>query len=73
MEQPVGPLIGGRHPGDIVHPGIGQDVPLVQLGGVAHQAKDVVVGAGDEGHRQALFLELVDNLVQFFLGGAFFG
>src|SRR5699024_9955387 len=73
VEQAVGPLVGGRHAGDVVHPGVGQDAALVQLGGVAHQAKDVVVGARDQGDRQALLFKLVDDLVQFFLGGAFFG
>jgi hypothetical protein len=73
VEQAVGALVRGRHAGDVVDPGVGQHVPLVDLGGVAHQTEHVVVLAGDQGHVQTLMLELVNDLFQFFLRGAFLG
>ena len=73
MEQAVGALVGGRHAGDIVDPGVGQHVPLIDLGGVAHQTKDVVVLAGDEGNIKALLLKFIDDLLKLYFRGAFFG
>ena len=73
VEQAVGALIGGRHAGHVVDPGVGQHVALVDLGGVTHKAEHVVVLAGDEGHVQALMLEFVNDLFQFVLRGAFLG
>lgn len=57
----------------ILDPGVGQHVLLGDLGGIAHQAKDVVVGTADQRDRQALMLEVIDNAVQFSLGSTFFG
>ena len=73
VKQAVGPLIGGGHAGDVVDPGVGQHVALIDLGGIAHQAEHIVILAGDQGHIQALLLEFVYDLFQLFLGGAFFG
>ena len=73
MEQAVGALVGGRHAGDIVDPGVGQHVPLIDLGGVAHQTKDIVVLAGDEGNIKALLLKFIDDLLKLYFRGAFFG
>ena len=73
VEQAVGPLIGSGHAGDVVDPGVGQHVALIDLGGIAHQTEHIVILAGDQGHIQALLLEFVYDLFQLFLGGAFFG
>ena len=73
MEEAVGPLIGGRDAGDVVDPGVGEDVPLVDLRRVAHEAEDIVVLAGDQGDVEALLFKAVHDLFQFFLGGALFG
>ncbi len=71
MEQAVGALIGRGHAGDVVDPGVGQHVPLIDLGGVAHQTEDIVVLAGDEGNVQTLLLEFVNDLFQFSFGVPF--
>ena len=73
VEQAVGALVGGGHTGHILDPGVGQHVLLGDFGGIAHQAKDVVVGTADQRDRQALMLEVIDNAVQFSLGSTFFG
>ena len=73
VEQAVCALIGRGHAGDVVDPRVCQHVPLVDLGGVAHQTEHVVVLAGDQGHVQTLLLEFVNDLFQFVLGSAFFG
>ena len=73
VEQAVGALVGGRHAGDIVDPGVGQHVPLIDLGGVAHQTKDIVVLASDEGNIKALLLKFIDDLLKLYVRGAFFG
>ena len=73
MEQAVGALIGRRHAGNVVDPRVCQHVPLVDLGGVAHQTEHVVVLAGDQGHVQTLLFEFVNDLFQLLFGSAFFG
>ena len=73
VEQAVCALIGRRHAGDVVDPRVCQHVPLVDLGGVAHQTEHVVVLAGDQGHVQTLLFEFVNDLFQLFFGSAFFG
>ena len=73
MEQAVGALVGGGHAGDVVDPGVGQHVPLIDLGGVAHQTEHVVVLAGDEGDIKALLLKFIDDLLKLYFRGAFFG
>ena len=73
VKQAVGALIGRGHAGNVVDPRVCQHVPLVNLGGVAHQTEHVVVLAGDEGHVQTLLLEFVNDLFQFVLRSPFFG
>ena len=73
VEQAVCTLIGRGHAGDVVDPRVCQHIPLVDLGGVAHQAEHVVVLAGDQGHVQTLLLEFVNDLFQFVLRSPFFG
>ena len=69
VEQAVGTLIGGRNTGHVVDPGVGEDVALVDLGGIAHEAEDIVVLAGDEGDVEALLFEAVNDFLEFFLRG----
>ena len=73
VEQAVRALIGRGNAGHVVDPRVREDIALVDLGGVAHKAEDVVILAGNEGDIEALLLEAVHDLFQFFLGGAFFG
>ena len=73
VEQAVGTLIGGGNTGHVVDPGVGEDVALVDLGGIAHEAKDIVVLAGDEGDVEALLFEAVNDFLEFFLRGPLFG
>ena len=73
MEQAVGTLIGGGNTGHVVDPGVGEDVALVDLGGIAHEAEDIVVLAGDEGDVEALLFEAVNDFLEFFLRGTLFG
>ena len=73
VEQAVGALIGREHAGNVVDPRVCQHVPLVDLGGVAHQTEHVVVLAGDQGHIQTLLFEFINDLFQLFFRSAFFG
>ena len=73
VEQAVCALIGRGHAGNVVDPRVCQHVPLVDLGGVAHQTEHIVVLAGDQGHVQTLLFEFVDDLFQLLFGSAFFG
>ena len=73
VEQAVGTLIGGRNTGHVVDPGVGEDVALVDLGGIAHEAEDIVVLAGDEGDVEALLFEAVNDFLELFLRGPLFG
>ena len=73
MEEAVGTLIGGRNTGYVVDPGVGEDGALVELGGIAHEAEDIVVLAGDEGDVEALLFEAVNDFLEFFLRGTLFG
>ena len=69
VEQAVGTLIGGGNTGHVVDPGVGEDVALVDLGGIAHEAEDIVVLAGDEGDVEALLFEAVNDFLELFLRG----
>ena len=73
VEQAVGTLIGSGNTGHVVDPGVGEDVALVDLGGIAHEAKDIVVLAGDEGDIESLLFEAVNDFLEFFLRGPLFG
>ena len=72
MEEAVGTLIGSGNTGHVVDPGVGEDIALVDLGGIAHEAEDIVVLAGDEGDIEALLFEAVNDLLEFFLRGTLF-
>ena len=73
VEEAVGTLIGSGNTGHVVDPGVGEDVALVDLGGIAHEAEDIVVLAGDEGDVEALLFEAVNDFLEFFLRGTLFG
>jgi len=63
----------GGNTGHVVDPGVGKDVALVDLGGIAHEAEDIVVLAGDEGDVEALLFEAVNDFLELFLRGPLFG
>ena len=73
MEQAVGALVGGRHTGHVLDPGVGQHVFFGNFRRITDKAKDVVIRTTDQGDGKALLLEIVNDAIQFNLGRTFFG
>ena len=73
MEQAVGALVGGRHTGHVLDPGVGQHVFFSNFRRITDKAKDVVIRTTDQGDGKALLLEIVNDAIQFNLGRTFFG
>ena len=71
MEQAVGALVGGRHTGHVLDPGVGQHVFFSNFRRITDKAKDVVIRTTDQGDGKALLLEIVNDAIQFNLGRTF--
>ena len=64
VEQAVCALVGCRHTGHILDPGVGQHILLGDFSRITDKAKDIVVGTADQRDRKALLLKIINDAVQ---------